>query len=149
MGTDGFMPGEELDAVSRVPSASRGHERLLEDPRALYVRGSHWRSRKGAYDLSRHGCKLEFVDRPSLDDRIWVKFEGLEALEALVCRIDGFVADVEFERPIHDAVFNMQLARLRLILPSSAGFDIVRIASDDLEAINEDRGGASVAQCRV
>ena len=58
------------------------------------------------FDASCHGCKVEFVDRPKLDDRAWVKFEGLEALEAVVCWIDGYVGGLEFAKAVHPAVFS-------------------------------------------
>ena len=64
------------------------------------------------YDASPHGCKLEFVERPQLDERVWVKFEGLDALECLVSRIDGFVVGIEFVHPMHPAVFETLVARL-------------------------------------
>jgi hypothetical protein len=66
-----------------------------------------------AYDASPYGCKLEFVERPELAERVWVKFEGMDALEGLVCWVDGFVAGVEFVRPIHPAVFDALVPRLR------------------------------------
>lgn len=66
-----------------------------------------------AYDASPHGCKLEFVERPELAERVWVKFEGIDAIEGLVCWVDGFVAGVEFVRPIHPAVFDALVPRLR------------------------------------
>jgi hypothetical protein len=31
----------------------------------------------------------------------------------LVCRLDGFVVGVEFVRPMHEAVFESLIARLR------------------------------------
>ena len=65
------------------------------------------------FDTSRHGCKIEFVERPKLDERTWIKFDGLEALEALVCWVDGHTAGVEFDRPMHPAVFDMLLHRLK------------------------------------
>lgn len=65
------------------------------------------------FDLSREGCKLEFVERPKLDETVWVKVEGLEALEASVCWVEGFCAGIEFTRPIHPAVFEMLVSRLR------------------------------------
>ena len=65
------------------------------------------------YDMSPHGCKIEFVERPRLDERVWVKFEGLEALEAGICWIEGNAIGVEFERPMHPAVFEHLLSRLR------------------------------------
>lgn len=58
-------------------------------------------------DVSTHGCKIEFVERPRLDDRVWIKFDEIEALEGLVCWVDGFMGGIEFERPIHPAVFEM------------------------------------------
>jgi hypothetical protein len=66
-----------------------------------------------AYDASPYGCKLEFVERPELAERVWVKFEGMDAVEGLVCWVDGFVAGVEFVRPIHQAVFDALAPRLR------------------------------------
>lgn len=63
-------------------------------------------------DLSPHGCKAEFVERPNLDELVRVKFEDLEALEAVVCWIRGFEMGLEFERPIYPAVFDMLVARL-------------------------------------
>ena len=65
------------------------------------------------HDLSPQGCKITFVDRPSLDGRVWVNFEGLEALEGLVCWVEGIHAGVEFDRAIHPAVYELLLQRLR------------------------------------
>jgi hypothetical protein len=64
------------------------------------------------YDLSPEGCKLEFQDRPELDETVWVKFEGLELLQATVCWIEELRVGVEFQRPIHSAVFDHIVARL-------------------------------------
>lgn len=79
---------------------------------ALRRSGSHPYSVR-VYDASPHGCRIEFVERPSLDERVWVKFQGLEAIEGLVCWVDGFVAGLEFVTPIHPAVFDSLVARLR------------------------------------
>jgi hypothetical protein len=68
--------------------------------------------RANVHDVSQEGCKVEFVERPSLDETVWVKFEGLEALEAMVCWVEGFAAGLEFQKPVHPAVFNVLLQRL-------------------------------------
>ncbi len=60
------------------------------------------------FDVSPHGCKAEFVERPELDERLWVKFEGMDSLEAMVCWVRGFEVGLEFEKPIHSAVFDMR-----------------------------------------
>lgn len=72
---------------------------------------SHYRV--DMYDLSRHGCKLEFVERPQLDERVWVKFDTLEAIECHVCWVKGYVAGIEFLKVFHPAVFDMLVGRLR------------------------------------
>jgi hypothetical protein len=71
---------------------------------------NHYRVR--AYDASPFGCKLEFVERPELDERVWVKFDGLDAIEGQVCWVAGFVVGVEYARSMHPAVFDALVARL-------------------------------------
>lgn len=65
------------------------------------------------FDASLHGCRVEFVERPALSEQLWVKFDGLQPLEAEVCWIQGFSAGVNFVQPIHPAVFDRLLASLR------------------------------------
>jgi hypothetical protein len=64
------------------------------------------------FDASPDGCKLELVDKPRIDEHVLVKFDGLEALEAEVCWIDGNQAGMRFEKTIHPAVFGLLLDRL-------------------------------------
>ncbi len=63
-------------------------------------------------DVSPSGCKVEFVDRPLVGELHWVRFEGLEALEAEVRWVVGFSAGLKFVRPIYPPVFELLLARL-------------------------------------
>ena len=64
-------------------------------------------------DLSPHGCKVELVERPAVGERVLIKFEGLEVLDAEVCWVDGYTAGLRFERPMHPAVFELLVERLR------------------------------------
>ncbi|MFL6752183.1 MAG: PilZ domain-containing protein [Sphingomicrobium sp.] len=57
------------------------------------------------FDASSEGCKIEFVETPALGERVWIKFDGLEALEGTVRWIEGHVGGVHFTRPLHEAVF--------------------------------------------
>ena len=99
-------PGGEAIHARRAARVKLNAEVVLRRP------GGH-NFRVRVFDLSPHGCKLEFVERPNLDERIWVKIDGLDALEGLVCWSEGFVAGVDFLRPIHAAVFDHVLRRLR------------------------------------
>ena len=65
------------------------------------------------HDVSPEGCKLEFVERPRLDETVWVKFEGLDAIEANVCWLKNSDAGLEFVRPIYPAVFDILVGRLK------------------------------------
>lgn len=64
------------------------------------------------HNLSRHGCLVDFISSPQLEDRLWVKFEGLEGLEAEVCWVSGYTAGVEFMKPLHPGVFDRLVAAL-------------------------------------
>src|SRR6266496_988149 len=63
-------------------------------------------------DLSTDGCKVELVDVPRIGDRMRVKFEGLELLEAEVCWIEGHTAGLKFEHHMHPAVLDLLTTRL-------------------------------------
>lgn len=63
-------------------------------------------------DISTHGCRCEFVDRPAEGEQVLVKFEGLEALAASTRWVDPPLTGVKFDRPIHPAVFDLLMVRL-------------------------------------
>lgn len=63
-------------------------------------------------DASMEGCRIEFVDRPEEGDRMWIKFDGLETLEAQVCWVKEFEMGVNFAKPMHPAVFDMVVDQL-------------------------------------
>jgi len=63
--------------------------------------------------VTRFGCRLEFIERPGLHERVWIKFDGLTSVEGLVCWNENFIAGIEFVRAIHPAVFESLMPRLR------------------------------------
>jgi hypothetical protein len=79
---------------------------------ALLRRAGKLAFRVNAFDLSIAGCKCEFVDRPSIRERLWIKFPGLESVEAEVCWVSGFNVGLKFCQPIHSAVFDLLIERL-------------------------------------
>ena len=76
-------------------------------------RSGHHHYVVSVHDISPDGCRIEFVDRPRLDETVWVKFEGLDAIESTVCWLKGFDAGVEFVRPIYPPVFDALVSRLK------------------------------------
>ena len=90
----------------------RRSDRVTLNADVVLRRSGQAKYRVRVHDASQHGCKLEFVERPLLDERVWVKFDGLDAIECAVCRVEGFVVGVEFLQPLYPAVFESLIARL-------------------------------------
>ena len=72
---------------------------------------SHYRV--NVHDISPEGCRLEFVERPRLDETVWVKFSGLDAIASTVCWMRGHEVGIEFNRAIYQPVFENLIARLQ------------------------------------
>jgi hypothetical protein len=108
---DGAEPGRIPDRPSDI-GQPRKAQRVALNAEVLVRRSSGHSYRVRVFDLSPHGCKVEFVERPTLDERTWVKIDGLDALEGLVCWVDGFVVGIDFIRPMHEAVFDHVVKRL-------------------------------------
>jgi hypothetical protein len=98
--------------VAADPRYSRRADRVEIAAEITLRRSTPLTYRVRAFDASPFGCKIEFVDRPELEERVWVRFDGLDAVEGLVVRIEDFVAGVEFVRPMHRAVFDALMPRL-------------------------------------
>jgi hypothetical protein len=115
----GHRRGARTGRTSRS-GAARPRQRFVRKAERIYVDAHVFLRRSGklnlrvrAYDASRFGCRIEFVERPTLDERVWIKFDGLNPIEGMVCWVDGFVAGIEFTQAIHPAVFESLMPRLR------------------------------------
>lgn len=104
--TGDCAPSPRALRLRRFPRVS------LEAEITLRRSGQH-NYRVHVYDISTAGCRVEFVERPELEERLWVRFEGLQALEAIVCWTRPPLAGLEFVQPIHPAVFDLLLQRLK------------------------------------
>ena len=100
------------ERLSAAAQPERRTPRVDLDAEVLLRRSMQINYRVRVYDISPQGCLVEFCEAPSLQELLWVKFEGLEALEALVCWTRGPLAGLKFVRPIHPAVFALLLRRL-------------------------------------
>jgi hypothetical protein len=110
---DGGRAGLSFGSPVAVEGATkpRRHERISVDGEVAMRRAGKTHFRVHIYDISPDGCKAEFVDRPELGEQLWIKFDGMEAMEAHVCWIVGARAGLRFVRPIHAAIFDMLVAR--------------------------------------
>lgn len=99
--------------LSNLLQNSRRSERVSLNALVSLRRSGQLNYRVRVFDASLHGCRVEFVERPQLEEQLWVKFEGLQPLEAEVCWVEGFAAGVNFVQPIHPAVFDGLIAEIQ------------------------------------
>jgi hypothetical protein len=90
----------------------RRTERVAVNAEVALRRSGHLNYRVRVFDASPLGCRLEFVERPQLEERVWIKFDRLDPIEGIVCWVEGFHAGIEYERPMHQAVFDALVPRL-------------------------------------
>ena len=91
----------------------RRHERVSVAGEITMRRAGKLNFRVHIFDLSPDGCKAEFVERPDLGEQLWVKFDGIEALEANARWIASSKMGLKFTRSLHPAVFDLLAVRLR------------------------------------
>ena len=63
-------------------------------------------------NVSAAGCSVDLVEPVAVNDRVIARLPGLEPLAAKVIWADPHRAGMQFERPIHPAVFELLLSRL-------------------------------------
>ena len=107
-----MAPRLDKCASAAGPHRPRRDARIAVDAQVVLRRSGSSPYYVHVFDISRHGCKLEFVERPRLDEHVWVKFEALSAIEATVCWVEGHVVGVEFVIPVHPAVLDLLVQRL-------------------------------------
>lgn len=69
----------------------------------------------GLTDVSLGGCRVELIEPCEIGDHVIARFPALEPLGARVCWSAGVTAGVAFQAPVHPAVFDALLIRLRAI----------------------------------
>jgi hypothetical protein len=87
------------------PQAPRRKERQSFEAEVGIRRSGLQPFRVRLFDGSTDGCKVEFIERPAVEERVWIKFDGLEALEGTVSWVEGHIGGVRFAHPLHEAVF--------------------------------------------
>lgn len=63
-------------------------------------------------DLSPQGCQIAPPIRVQTDESVWLRVAGLEAIHASVCWAKEWRVGLEFDQPLHPAVFDMLVKRL-------------------------------------
>src|SRR5690348_14700009 len=94
-----------MDSDAPGSEEFRGAPRLRLETEANIRRSGAHGFRVRVFDASPEGCKIEFIERPAVGERIWIKFDQLQAIEGTVRWVAGHVGGIEFANPLHEAVF--------------------------------------------
>jgi hypothetical protein len=96
-----------------MDSHGRKAERIPLQADIDFRRTGEHRWRVNIHDISPQGCRVELPVRVAPDDKIWISLPGLEALQGRICWVEEWVAGVQFDKPLHPAVFDMVEQRMR------------------------------------
>lgn len=69
-----------------------------------------------AHDLTAHGCKVACPERLDVGELVWVQLPSLESLPSWVRWTHKAQSGIEFDRPMHAAVFGMMAGRLAPVM---------------------------------
>lgn len=106
-------PAAEDGAWTDRPPARRLTERSYADGQISMRRLGSFGFELPVRDLSPVGCRVELVEQVSAKDHVITRLPGLEPFGATVMWSDERCAGIRFNRPIHPAVFELLLERLR------------------------------------
>lgn len=103
----------DADPSHDGPPGKREGERVEVHVEVEFRKAGYHKSTMDLQDLSRSGCKVELVERVLPGETVWIKLPGLDSISARVAWSRDWVAGLEFSSPLHPAVFDMLVARLR------------------------------------
>jgi len=64
------------------------------------------------HDLTPFGCAIASPESLAAGEMVWVKMPSLQSLSAEVKWTRAWLSGVEFDQPLHSAVFDMMASRL-------------------------------------
>jgi PilZ domain len=86
--------------------------RLRVEASAEFRRKREMRYSIPIHDLTAQGCRIGSPERLIRGEMVWLQLPSLESLSARVKWAGLGVSGIEFEQPMHGAVFDMMAQRL-------------------------------------
>lgn len=101
--------GETPDAAK----PKRGAQRIRIQADIQLRKLGHVKSRVSLFDLSPTGCRVELAEKVEVGELVWVTFTGLQSIEARVAWFENWIAGLSFTVPIHPAVFELLVSKMK------------------------------------
>jgi len=90
------------------------HAQRLSLTADIYLRKSGYqKSGVVLLDVSPVGCKVELPERVAQGQAVWVTLPGLQPIEARVAWVHNWESGLRFIDPIHSAVFDALVLRMK------------------------------------
>jgi hypothetical protein len=95
-----------------------GQQERRRDQRLSLDADVEFRRKKQAHytvrmqDLTPNGCRIAPPERVDAGELVWVQLPSLESLSSRVKWATAWQSGVEFDRPMHPAVFDLLASRL-------------------------------------
>jgi hypothetical protein len=112
----GRKAGLLFEQVRRKTIWPRRAERIAIYGEASLRRAGRITYRVRTFDVTRFGCRCEFVERPSIRERVWIRFDGLQSLESDVRWVENTEVGLHFRNEVHPAVFDLLIAQFNATL---------------------------------
>lgn len=101
-------------AVSDPDQKARKSSRVAVDFEAgLRPRGGAAAVSVHILDLSTHGFRIDSLLDLAVGTDVWLRLPGLEPSHAKVAWTEGYISGCAFERPLHPAVLEMIISRMK------------------------------------
>jgi hypothetical protein len=91
-------------------SGGRRSERLSYDAEVQFRSGTR-RANVRVRDISKFGARVAGVYLVHIDDRFFIKLQGIESIEARVAWVEEFEFGCEFIRPLNDVILESMIHR--------------------------------------
>lgn len=91
----------------------RVEQREPVDMRAGFRKTGYDAAKADVTDISRTGCKVDSAMNLGPGTEVWIRFPGLQPMQATIAWSRGFEAGCEFAEPFHPAVLDDFLRRQR------------------------------------
>ena len=112
-GQAGLSFDDDAPDPAEEAKVARKAVRFPADSEVSLRRVGHVKFQVNVRDISPDGCRIDLIERPRIGESLHLKFEGLEVVECKVRWVEGYIAGLEFVRPIHPAVFDLLMLRLK------------------------------------
>jgi len=98
-------------AAARPKDCRRQGCRVATDTEVAVKRLGGFGFQLQALNVSAGGCRVELIEMVDCGERVIVRLPALEPLGAEVAWVDGANAGLQFQRSLHDAVFDQLIDR--------------------------------------